>query len=127
MAQGTADLMLDACSHVWTGKSLRILNRFARRKLADFYQRHSMTSYCLALSYRVSGSSIGSRLADMYIDWPVHRRISSIVDADIDPMSVSLDSLLADYETIETAADCLDTILADHTFLGMITMQYQVC
>lgn len=50
--QGTADLVLDSCSSVWNGKTAAEITRLVRRKIADFYQRNSMTSYCLALSYR---------------------------------------------------------------------------
>src|ERR1700722_8061310 len=43
MVQGTADLIIDACSHLWNGQTLTEIDSSARRKVADFYQRHSMT------------------------------------------------------------------------------------
>uniref|UniRef100_A0A914XAB1 Cation-transporting P-type ATPase C-terminal domain-containing protein n=1 Tax=Plectus sambesii TaxID=2011161 RepID=A0A914XAB1_9BILA len=131
MAQGTADLMLDVCSHVWTGQSLREMSRSARRKVADFYQRNSMTSYCLAFSYRATGAELAPEMINKYVEWPLDRRAGAAlhqVDARR-PISMSVDSLLSDefvhVDKVENAADCLDAALSDHTFLGMITLQYQ--
>ena len=41
--QGTAGIVLDACTHIWDGAKLRPLQRSHRKQLLDFYQRHSMT------------------------------------------------------------------------------------
>lgn len=48
--QGTTDLLLSACSHVWTGTDLAELDATARRKAADFYLRHSMTGFSSLLT-----------------------------------------------------------------------------
>ncbi|ETN72904.1 hypothetical protein NECAME_13686, partial [Necator americanus] len=43
--QGTANLVLEACSHVWDGKSLVPITERIYKTTADFYQRHSVTGY----------------------------------------------------------------------------------
>ncbi|KAG9509071.1 Transmembrane protein 94 [Fragariocoptes setiger] len=50
-SQGTADILLDTCEDYWDGQDLCPLNENARKKILDFYQRTSLTSYCLAFSY----------------------------------------------------------------------------
>ena len=52
ISQGTADIILDSCIDVWTGHDLSDLSEDVRRKILDFYQRASLSSYCTAFSYR---------------------------------------------------------------------------
>lgn len=49
--QGTADLVLDMCSEYWDGRDLCPLSDSDRKRILDFYQRSSLTSYCLAFAY----------------------------------------------------------------------------
>ena len=50
-SQGTGDLILDACAEYWNGQSLVLLTEYDKKKILDFYQRSSLTSYCCAFSY----------------------------------------------------------------------------
>lgn len=50
-SQGTADLILDSCAEYWDGQELYRLTDTIRKKILDFYQRTSLTSYCSAFSY----------------------------------------------------------------------------
>jgi len=50
-SQGTGDLILDACSEFWDGNDLRILTQSDRKRILDFYNRSSLTAYCMAFSY----------------------------------------------------------------------------
>ena len=52
ISQGTADIILDSCIDAWTGQDLAPLSEDTRKKVLDFYQRASLSSYCTAFSYR---------------------------------------------------------------------------
>ena len=76
-SQGTGDLVLDACAEYWNGQNLVVLTDYERKKILDFYQRSSLTSYCCAFSYQPlineSGLQHGSNapyLNDFYIELP---------------------------------------------------------
>jgi hypothetical protein len=43
---------LDSCIDAWTGQDLAPLSEDLRKKILDFYQRASLSSYCTAFSYR---------------------------------------------------------------------------
>lgn len=76
-SQGTGDLVLDACAEYWNGQNLAVLTDYERKKILDFYQRSSLTSYCCAFSYQPltneNGLQHGSNspyLNDFYIELP---------------------------------------------------------
>ncbi|UXI15207.1 hypothetical protein NH340_JMT01150 [Sarcoptes scabiei] len=50
-SQGTGDLILDTCAEYWNGQSLVLLTDYERKKILDFYQRSSLTSYCCSFAY----------------------------------------------------------------------------
>ncbi|XP_027197500.2 transmembrane protein 94-like protein l(2)k05819 isoform X3 [Dermatophagoides pteronyssinus] len=51
LSQGTGDLILDSCAEYWNGQGLVLLTDYERKKILDFYQRSSLTSYCCSFSY----------------------------------------------------------------------------
>lgn len=130
MAQGTSELILGACSYLWSGDSLHPLNRNARRKAANFYQRHCMTGYCLALSYRTSGCTVSDRMSSRYIDVPLATDPDECSQKYLEiPRSLSFDSAAVNAffrdSPIDSARDCLNEFFSDHIFCGFIVMQYQ--
>ncbi len=52
ITQGTADIVLDSCADAWTGDDLEPLSEDLRKKILDFYQRASLSSYCTAFSIK---------------------------------------------------------------------------
>lgn len=50
-SQGTGDLVLDTCAEYWNGQCLALLTDYERKKILDFYQRTSLTSYCCSFAY----------------------------------------------------------------------------
>src|SRR5699024_645434 len=76
-SQGTGDLVLDSCAEYWNGQSLVLLTDYERKKILDFYQRSSLTSYCCAFAYIPLINESGSQptsgqqcLNDHYIELP---------------------------------------------------------
>ncbi|OTF79026.1 hypothetical protein BLA29_001591, partial [Euroglyphus maynei] len=51
LSQGSGDLILDSCAEYWNGQGLVLLTDYERKKILDFYQRSSLTSYCCSFSY----------------------------------------------------------------------------
>ena len=52
ISQGTTDIVLDSCVDCWSGNDLEPLTQELRKKVLDFYQRASLSSFCTAFSYR---------------------------------------------------------------------------
>lgn len=77
-SQGTGDLVLDACAEYWNGQNLVLLSEYERKKILEFYQRSSLTSYCCSFAYlplvnenvMQSGSISKDAITDHYIELP---------------------------------------------------------
>ena len=45
ISQGTTDIVLDSCVDCWSGNDLEPLTQELRKKILDFYQRASLSSF----------------------------------------------------------------------------------
>ena len=72
ISQGTADLVLDSCIDAWTGNDLEPLHEDMRKKILDFYQRASLSSYCTAFSYRPLTLPLPWSSMREYLELPSH-------------------------------------------------------
>lgn len=70
LSQGTADIIVDSCVDYWDGQDLRALTPADRKKIQDFYQRTSLTSYCTAFAYRPLSNSCNDKLSQVYLELP---------------------------------------------------------
>ncbi|KIH58559.1 hypothetical protein ANCDUO_11234 [Ancylostoma duodenale] len=125
--QGTANLVLEACTHVWDGESLIPISERLRKTAADFYQRHSVTGYCLALSYRPLVKPLEGSFKNTYFEVPLLRdrpKIGNLV------RTHSLDSSQEDafFEPTsqKTVDDVIQQYFTGHILCGMIVTQYEV-
>lgn len=139
--QGTADLLIDSCAGVWDGREVTKLSKVLRRKVADFYHRFSMTTYCLALSYRPMKLPLGPGVSNHYLEVPTtenwRKRNKLIQNRKFSSLALSADSLLSDIynedltsdvkdlKKIESLDECLDSAMNEQVFLGLISLQYQ--
>ncbi|EDO30476.1 predicted protein [Nematostella vectensis] len=103
LTQGTADVVIDTCSDFWDGTNLCPITAHDRRKVLDFYQRNSMSSYCIAFSYR-----------------PVSESAKDLSFEDNTKVDALLDQL-----HLVTDTDSYHRILGGQVFIGMVTLQYQ--
>ncbi|XP_046427153.1 transmembrane protein 94 isoform X1 [Neodiprion fabricii] len=145
LAQGTADLILDSCIEFWDGHDLCPLSASDRKKVQDFYQRTSLTSYCTAFAYRPLTRSVNSKLSEIYLEIPTdskhlytpHRSptplpwdFRNVLDPRVRGVLGqfhSTDSLLCNENKDEEVNDiegCFD-LQCNQIFIGMVTMQYQ--
>nr|CAD7393702.1 unnamed protein product [Timema cristinae] len=145
MSQGTADIILDSCVEFWDGHDLCPLSAGDRKKVLDFYQRTSLTSYCSAFSYRPLTRGVHSNLSNVYLELPSdckhlympHRSPTPLAwdfRNVLDPRFKgvlgqfhSTDSLLgndAKDEDITDVEGCFE-LQCNQVFIGMVTMQYQ--
>ena len=69
---GTADIILDSCIDAWTGQDLAPLSEDLRKKILDFYQRASLSSYCTAFSYRPLLMPLPWKDVHDYLQLPSH-------------------------------------------------------
>ncbi|CAN8003022.1 unnamed protein product [Ixodes hexagonus] len=150
--QGTADLILDLCSEYWDGRDLCPLSDSDRKRILDFYQRSSLTSYCLAFAYAplLPSLLLHPSLEGAYLQLPPdcsHLFPSSVkklagranleVEGAKQSHHLSTDSMCIEEEQaqeIETtgggrerALDATVERLSNQVFIGMVTMQYQAC
>ncbi|CAL7933065.1 unnamed protein product [Xylocopa violacea] len=145
LTQGTADIILDSCIEFWDGHDLCPLSASDRKKVQDFYQRTSLTSYCTAFAYRPLTRGISNKMSKIYLELPAdskhlyapHRSptplpwdFKNVLDPRIKGILGqfhSTDSLLCNENKDDNVSD-VDTcfeIQCNQVFIGMVTMQYQ--
>ncbi|XP_043281137.1 transmembrane protein 94 isoform X2 [Venturia canescens] len=145
LTQGTADIILDSCIEFWDGHDLCPLSPSDRKKVQDFYQRTSLTSYCTAFAYRPLIRSISNKLSNIYLELPAdskhlympHRSptplpwdFRNVLDPRVKGILGqfhSTDSLLCNDskdEEINDIESCFE-LQCNQVFIGMVTMQYQ--
>uniref|UniRef100_A0AAF5PZI1 Cation-transporting P-type ATPase C-terminal domain-containing protein n=1 Tax=Wuchereria bancrofti TaxID=6293 RepID=A0AAF5PZI1_WUCBA len=128
MSQGTADLLLNACTHVWCENSLESYTPNLHKRVLDFYQRNTMTGFCLVLGYRTVGCTISNTLSGRYIDISLLKKCEVIEKTSI-PRSVSLDMefLEAFYRQspLHTAYECFEEVMHGQTLCGLLVLQHQ--
>ncbi|XP_076171839.1 transmembrane protein 94-like protein l(2)k05819 isoform X3 [Ptiloglossa arizonensis] len=145
LTQGTADIILDSCIEFWDGHDLCPLSASDRKKVQDFYQRTSLTSYCTAFAYRPLTRGINNKMSKIYLELPAdskhlytpHRSptplpwdFRNVLDPRIKGILGqfhSTDSLLCNEnkdDNVNDVESCFD-IQCNQVFIGMVTMQYQ--
>lgn len=148
-SQGTADIVLDSCIDAWSGQDLEPLSEDVRKKVLDFYQRASLSSYCTAYSYRPLTVPLPWSTVKEYLQLPTHSlpfywhytenpecadtdalhnmgHISLGTAANEEQQHVKNDEEEED-EYVKTRRDamaCLE-LECNQTFLGMVQLQYQ--
>ncbi|XP_032688054.1 transmembrane protein 94 isoform X2 [Odontomachus brunneus] len=145
LTQGTADIILDSCIEFWDGHDLCPLSASDRKKVQDFYQRTSLTSYCTAFAYRPLTRAISDKMSEIYLELPAdskhlytpHRSptplpwdFRNVLDPRVRGILGqfhSTDSLLCNENKDDDVSDvegCFE-VQCNQVFIGMVTMQYQ--
>lgn len=145
LTQGTADIILDSCIEFWDGHDLCPLSASDRKKVQDFYQRTSLTSYCTAFAYRPLTRGICDKMSKIYLELPAdskhlyapHRSptplpwdFRNVLDPRVKGILGqfhSTDSLLCNENKDDNVSDvdsCFE-VQCNQVFIGMVTMQYQ--
>uniref|UniRef100_A0A0R3RQK5 Transmembrane protein 94 n=1 Tax=Elaeophora elaphi TaxID=1147741 RepID=A0A0R3RQK5_9BILA len=128
MSQGTADLLLNACTHIWCENSLEPYTPNLHKQVLDFYQRNTMTGFCLVLGYRTLGCTISDTLSGRYIDVSLLEKCELKERTSI-PRTVSLDMefLKAFYRQspLHTAYECFEEVMRGQTLCGLLVLQHQ--
>ncbi|XP_012230402.1 endoplasmic reticulum magnesium-transporting P-type ATPase isoform X2 [Linepithema humile] len=145
LTQGTADIILDSCIEYWDGHDLCPLSASDRKKVQDFYQRTSLTSYCTAFAYRPLTRAIRDKMSEIYLELPAdskhlytpHRSptplpwdFRNVLDPRVRGILGqfhSTDSLLCNDNKDDDVSDvegCFE-VQCNQVFIGMVTMQYQ--
>ncbi|XP_043232091.1 transmembrane protein 94-like [Amphibalanus amphitrite] len=141
VSQGTADLVLDSCSDFWDGTDVIPLSEADRRRILDFYHRHSVTMYCSAFAYRPLTSRVAVELSERYLELPeqsghIYRAARSPLpghglsldtwpDKPVHPQYMSTDSLYGSEVVDVDSTEGLIQVQCNQIFTGMVTMQYQ--
>ncbi|XP_051174017.1 transmembrane protein 94 isoform X2 [Leptopilina boulardi] len=145
LTQGTADIILDSCIEFWDGQDLCPLSTSDRKKVQDFYQRTSLTSYCSAFAYRPLTKCLNGKISNIYLELPSdskhlytpYRSPTPLMwdfKNVFDPRGKgvlgqfhSTDSLLCNEskdEDVNHVDSCFE-LQCNQVFIGMVTMQYQ--
>ncbi|XP_015590634.1 transmembrane protein 94 isoform X3 [Cephus cinctus] len=145
LTQGTADIILDSCIEFWDGHDLCPFSASDRKKVQDFYQRTSLTSYCTAFAYRPLTRNVNGKLSHIYLELPAdskhlytpHRSptplpwdFRNVLDPRVKGILGqfhSTDSLLCNEnkdEEVNDVESCFE-LQCNQVFIGMVTMQYQ--
>ncbi|CAB3988135.1 Hypothetical predicted protein [Paramuricea clavata] len=135
LSQGSADLLLDVCTDFWDGSEVHPLTCLERRKIRDFFHRTSITSNCIALSYRPVTQTWKGSNQDVFLEIP--EGMEWIYnDSDNGSMSSSRSETSEEEATKvgETSfglndnqvdLDFYQRIIGGQIFIGMITLQHK--
>ncbi|EFO99757.1 hypothetical protein CRE_18986 [Caenorhabditis remanei] len=123
--QGTANLVVDACTHIWNGSDVIPMSKRLKSSVKDFYLRHSMTGHFLAISYRPCFSKLASSVDGKFIEVPLNQENPKIETAL--PRSHSNESFdEADYiKTVRTATSAIDQYFTGHILCGVVVLHYE--
>ncbi|XP_045478027.1 transmembrane protein 94 isoform X2 [Harmonia axyridis] len=133
LSEGTADILLDSCVDYWDGKELCSLTAIDRKRIQDFYQRTSLTSYCTAFAYRPLDRAPAPNLASAYLELPSDSKHLFLGQRSPSPTQNNgfadiAESLIygCEYEAEEVDANGCFQMQCNQIFIGMVSMQYQV-
>ncbi|CAO4360395.1 unnamed protein product [Caenorhabditis nigoni] len=123
--QGTANIVVDACTHIWNGCDVIPMSKRLKSSVKDFYLRHSMTGHCLAVSYRPCFPKLASSLDGKFVEVPLNHEPPKIETTL--PRSQSNESLdEADYtKTIRTAEMAIDQYFTGQILCGLVVLHYE--
>ncbi|XP_072029353.1 LOW QUALITY PROTEIN: transmembrane protein 94-like [Amphiura filiformis] len=154
LTQGTADLVLSLSTDFWDGNDLCPLTDNEKKKVMDFYQRATLSSYCSAFSYQPMVESMANYFDDLYLELPKHNRDSQTIepespgvarsswDVGFNPLHPATNTTNAvpqgdkgrKYHSLESAMDKLDGHIRDsescyraqcgQIFIGMVASNY---
>ncbi|XP_028413200.1 transmembrane protein 94-like isoform X2 [Dendronephthya gigantea] len=135
LSQGSADLLLDVCTDFWDGSEVHPLTSMERRKIQDFFHRTSITSNCIALSYRPITQSWHGLDQDVFLEIPDGVNLLNN-DSDNGSMSSSRsEGSEEDHNKVgetslglnsnEIDLDFYQRIIGGQIFIGMITLQHK--
>ncbi|XP_070579950.1 transmembrane protein 94-like [Ptychodera flava] len=139
LTEGTAEMVLDACTDFWDGSDLCVLTESDRKKVLDFYHRASLSAYCCAFAYRPLPQTITSDFSDSYIEMPTAGLPRRSVDSPSPVRSPTHNSITTPKKksrqsSADSTFDHLGSISdpngvfraqSGQIFIGMVAMQYQ--
>nr|XP_006816343.1 PREDICTED: uncharacterized protein KIAA0195-like [Saccoglossus kowalevskii] len=136
LTEGTAGMVLDACTDFWDGTDLCPLTDTDRKKILDFYHRASLSAYCCAFAYRPLPAIISSDLCDSYIEMPTtEANVHATHDTASPTKSPGHNSLRANGKRYRSSGSVHMSNIEDpdgvfraqcgQIFIGMVAMQYQ--
>ncbi|PAA61229.1 hypothetical protein BOX15_Mlig031032g1, partial [Macrostomum lignano] len=135
--QGSADVLVsELCADYWNGNSVSALTELDRKRLLNFYSRHSYSSYCDAFAYTpvLNKMSPAGGSGDRCVELPPFRLSSE--EAEDPPTPMLLNTPLSRTFSAETtlhrssnlSLTDVDTCLSmqsGQVFLGMVASQFQ--
>lgn len=149
LTQGSADVVLDACSDYWDGTCICPITAFERKRVLEFYQRHSTSASCVAFAYRPVTEIPEENHRDVYLELPSTKEWRPSEADDIEsssefseeetedkinvtnifnlielPTDVAVTSLLDKVDVVENV-EGYQRILGGQIFIGMVALQFQ--
>ncbi|CAI2320443.1 unnamed protein product [Caenorhabditis sp. 36 PRJEB53466] len=121
--QGTANLVVDACTHIWNGSEVMPMSKRLKSSVQDFYQRHSMTGHCLAVSYRPIFNKLATALNGKFHEVPLNQEHAKL-DTCL-PRSHSTDSLNDFTRTVRTSEAVIDEYFTGNCLCGLVVLHYE--
>ncbi|XP_022080414.1 transmembrane protein 94-like [Acanthaster planci] len=153
LTEGTAELVLSLCTDFWDGSDLCPLDDNDRKKILDFYQRATLSSYCCAFAYQPMVDSMPKYFDDLYIELPAAGKMGKLIP-DFENLGIARSSWDVDmtaahqhgnkgqetetrgrkYHSLDSAMDKIGDIRdtddcfraqCGQIFIGMVAMNYQ--
>ncbi len=128
MSRGSGDMISLCCSDFWDGKDLQPMTEMEQSAILDFFNRRSLTSYCVAFAYNplleanVSSLRRNQRFGIYVPDNQMHRNVSDVRLLSADSTSSSTEGSRV---PLSSAEAMFGTVQCNQVFLGMLSLQFR--
>ena len=118
MSRGSGDTVASCCSEFWDGKDLQPMTDLERSTVLDFFNRRSLTSYCVALAYNplleLNKASLKDHNYSIFVpNSCMYRNFSDI------------SGMFHEGDQAYTAEQVFGCLQCNQVFLGMVSFQFQ--
>ena len=118
MSRGSGDMVASCCSEFWDGKDLQPMTDLERSTILDFFNRRSLTSYCVALAYNplleLNKASLKDENYSIFV--PNSRMYRNFSD---------ISGMFHEGDQAYTAEQVFGCLQCNQVFLGMVSFQFQ--
>ena len=118
MSRGSGDMVASCCSEFWDGKDLQPMTDLERSTILDFFNRRSLTSYCVALAYNplleLNRASLKDEKYSIFV--PNSRMYRNFSD---------ISGMFHEDDQAYTAEQVFGCLQCNQVFLGMVSFQFQ--
>ena len=130
MSRGSGDVVAWCCCDFWDGKDLQPIGEMERMAILDFFNRRSLTSHCIALSYNplldTNDDQTSSQSEPLGVYVPFSELKTCLSETQLFVSNHSGTRLNSEEEqaTSQLSTKSVLSMMCNQVFLGMVSLQY---